>query len=51
MLKNVNCTIEDSPAACPRYSWQYLDENSEWNLDREIKVECGRCDRIEALKI
>ena len=40
-LLNGDCKTLSSPEGCPN-TWKYVDENFEWKIDIELKVECGR---------
>ena len=39
-LINQDCISASSPEMCPN-TWNYFDENNEWNIDAELHVECG----------
>ena len=40
-LYNNDCKTLSSQEMCPN-TWMYLDENLEWNIDIELKIECGK---------
>ena len=41
VLFNDNCKNVSSPEMCPN-TWRYLNENSEWRIDTELNIECGK---------
>ena len=51
IMKNVHCSNETSPAACPTDSWEYREvEYGDWKPANEIqlKVKCGK-DEIQKI--
>ena len=38
---NGNCKTLSSPEMCPN-TWHYIEENNEWKIDTELKMECGK---------
>ena len=41
IIYNGDCKTLSSPEMCPN-TWQYKDENNEWKIDTELKIECGK---------
>ena len=40
-LGNMDCKTVPSPEMCPN-TWLYLDENNDWKIDAELRIECGK---------
>ena len=40
-LYNDDCKTPSSPEMCPN-TWHYADDNHEWKIDIELKIECGK---------
>ena len=45
VLLNEQCKDVSSPEMCPN-TWMYIDANSEWKIDSELNIGCGRFYKI-----